>query len=136
MSGNIVDATLEAQRRQTQSLIDTGGREIALHRPSALINDGAGGKKRLAGNDVTFVPVTRFFGAISNLGRGASTRPLEWITTSLGERYHAFYVLIGTWDDDIRKDDYFFINDKKYEVVFLHEEVDAYQTKAIVGLVK
>jgi hypothetical protein len=133
---SLVDITLRAQRQQTKNLIRTAGRPIALHRPQGLIDDGAGGKKRAAGNDERFPEVQRFFGAVSSLGRGATTKPMEWVTTSLGEKYSAWYVLIGEFDDDIKIGDYFFVGKKKYVVEFLHEDVDQYQTKATVGLIR
>lgn len=133
---NIVDDIVEAQKLQTANLIETAGRMITLVRQAPLVDDGAGGKKRSAGADVPQAPKMRYFGAASGLGRGAFTRPVEWVTTSLGEKYSAAYVLVGVADDDIQVDDYFTINNKRYDVLFLHEDVDAYQKKATVGLVK
>jgi hypothetical protein len=63
-----------------------------LFRKPGLIDDGAGSKKRAAGRCTT--SATAFYkGGLQTMGRGVSTEPERWITTSLGERYKEFGVL-------------------------------------------
>lgn len=123
------------QAKQTTVLIQTFGQEISLIRPAGLMDDGAGGKTRVSNSpEITLAGVQRFLGGLQTEGRGVTTEPLNWFTTSLGDKFKEFFVLIGEKDDDIRPDDYFVIERKKYVVLFLHDTVSAYMTKATCGM--
>lgn len=132
---SLVESTIRAQIRQTENLINVAGRDIQLRRPGVLIDDGAGGKQR-AGDPKVFRPVRRYFGGLTTEGRGATTRPEQWITTSLGDKYREFFILIGLPGDDIQPGDFFLINGEQYDVLFGHGDVDQYQAKYTVGLVR
>lgn len=131
---NLVDVTIKAQLRQTENLIKVAGREIDLHRPSVLVDDGAGGKKRLDAGSNKLGTQRLYLGGVTSQGRGATTQPAEFMMTSLGDKYKSYFVLIGMPGDNIEQDDYFFISGEKYVVLWPHGEVDQYQKKFTVGL--
>lgn len=132
---SIVDKTLKYRRNGTEDLIKYNGRDISLYRPQGLVDDGAGAKKRITAPDLHLPSRKRFFGGLLTMGRGVATQPERWIVTSLGEKYRIYGVLIGTYDDDIQTDDYFFMDDdseKKWIVLFVHDDT-SYEVKAECG---
>jgi hypothetical protein len=134
----VTDATRRYLIMGTRNLINYEGEDIVLFRKPGLIDDGAGSKKRAAGDDVELPPQHLYKGGLQTMGRGVSTEPEHWITTSLGDRYKEFGVLIGMPDADMAKDDYFLINadpKRRWEILFIHDD-RAFQTKATIGLVK
>lgn len=132
---SIVDKTLAYRRKGTENLIRHEGRDVSLYRPQGLVDDGAGGKKRITASDFHLPSRKRFFGGLLTMGRGVATQPERWDLTSLGEKYRIFAVLIGTYDDDIQADDYFFLDDdpqKKWVVLFVHDDT-TFEVKAECG---
>jgi hypothetical protein len=118
----------------TEKLLEYESEDIVLNRPPGLIDDGAGGKQRVAGNDVPLVPQQFFVGGLMTMGRGVSTQPERWIITSLGERYKEFAVLIGMPDADVEEGDWFTRRNDRWEVLFIHDD-RSFQTKVEVGRV-
>lgn len=128
------DRTLVAQRRMTQAWIDREGVPIALNRRPDYMADAAGSMIRPNVADITLAPVNRILVGLTMVGRGVNQQPERWHVTSQGERYKTVYVLVGTYDDDIQKGDYW-INDSgdRLEVIFVHES-RLYQVKAEIIL--
>jgi hypothetical protein len=120
----VTDATRRYLIMGTRNLINYEGEDIVLFRKPGLIDDGAGSKKRAAGDDVELPPQHLYKGGLQTMGRGVSTEPEHWI--------------IGMPDADMAKDDYFLINadpKRRWEILFIHDD-RAFQTKATIGLVK
>jgi hypothetical protein len=43
------------------------------------------------------------------------------------------FLLVGRWDADVRRGDWFFIDGIKYEVIFIHEPRNGYEVTAEVA---
>ena len=61
----------------------------------------------------------------------ATNQQLPERRTVEGQTVTPEYVLLGSWDADIRNGDWFYVDGVKYEVVFVHPD-RSYQTKAEV----
>jgi len=130
----INDAVSRYRMMTTEKLIDYDGMEISLKRQPGLVDDGAGGKKRVSGSDTTLAPQTFFMGGLITMGRGVNTQPERWIITSLGEKYREYGVLIGMPDADVQEGDFFFNGDDRWDVLFVHAD-RSFQTKVEIGRV-
>lgn len=117
------DRTLEEQRKQTANLIRHGGQDINLMRPQ-VTDDGAGGQK--IGDPEPMGPVRRFFAAVT-----ADEVPVR---ASLGSTIVQWFVLIGLHTDDIQKEDFFVIDQNRYEISYIDDDT-SFQKKAHVYLV-
>ena len=121
LSGNLLRDTLE-RRRDTAALIAEQGRAVALWRAPGLVSDGAGGFVPGPGDPEPQNAVQRFYSA-------SLYEPLEQGTAQRGNDLAEKFILIGTYDDDIRPDDWFFIGGKKAVVDWIHAD-RTYQVKA------
>lgn len=114
---------LQVQRRMTDQLIASEPVSIALSRPPAKVDDGAGG--RVSTGVPTLQPVTdRFFADVTEDERFYSRN-------TIGQAVVTEHVLIGRYNDDIREGDYWDQGGRRFVVEYVHPERD-YQTKARV----
>jgi hypothetical protein len=128
------DAVARYRSMTTQKLLEYEGEDLVLNRPPGLVDDGAGGKKRVDGSDISLASQRFFVGGLVTMGRGVATQPERWIITSLGERYREFAVLIGLPDADVEEGDWFARQNDRWEVLFIHDD-RTFQTKVEVGRV-
>lgn len=115
-------AETDAQRRQTKAFIDAEPTDIRLQR-AELTPNGAGGTR---------------IGAASPLPPQTVRLLIPTITSGQGERQlldgeavAIDYVLLGEWDADVKRGDWFYLNGVKYEIVSTRPTSD-YEIKAEV----
>ncbi len=126
---SVLDRRIEQARRTTRLSIEHDGDYIALMRPAGFVSDGAGSMVRDDTEPTELDPIKRLLIGLTMVGRGVNQEPERFIITEPGERVRVVYVLIGTYDDDIQKGDYWMDGDDKLEVVFVHPD-KSFQTKA------
>lgn len=114
---------IAVQRHLTRSLIQTEPISIALWRPAPKVSDGAGGVVR-SGPDTLQPEAERFFSDVKSDERYYSR-------SDIGQAVVTEHVLIGPQNDDIREDDYWDMNGRRYKVEYVHPK-RSYQTKARV----
>jgi hypothetical protein len=124
---------VKQQLKATAELIKRYGRQIVLHRPAAMVDDGAGGLKRPVAPDTVLPSQLMYFGG--KINNRMNNLPFE-TTTAIGEFMKAGHVIVGMpipkWEleaIDIKEDDWFLLNGKRYDVTFLHDD-RTYQIKA------
>lgn len=118
--GGVLATELKMQRRQTNAFIAAKPIDVRLNRVDTAPN-GSGGFTRLP---PTTQPEQRLRLQDTNY-----QTPIRQLLD--GEEVQPQFVLIGPYDADIQRGDWFFINGKKYEVVFVHENT-SYEVKAEV----
>lgn len=116
-------AELAALRQDTANLIREEGQDIALIRDAGPVSDGVGGRKAHANasDDVPITAKRRFFAL-------TESNPVD-ATTVIGEEIVTKFVLIGTYNDDIRRGDIIKLYGQEFKVEFVNPD-RRYQTKA------
>lgn len=109
-------------RKTVRRKIDAYGIYIQLYRKAAPVSDGAGGRTRTL-EDVMLTPLKRYLKSV--------VREYPKSENQEGFDSPTDFVLIGLWNDDIRKGDYFFVNEQRYDVFYVHFDT-SYQVKALV----
>lgn len=105
----------------TEDLIRESGQPISLIRPSAWETTPSGGQRRVDGAEATMDPVERFFSAVTS-------GPAE-IWDERGQILRLNHVLIGMPEDDIQEGDTFLLNNRTFEVRWIHPNV-TYEVRA------
>lgn len=135
MTNSVLDRRLVERRSSTSKLIEIEGQLIQLLRPADTVSDGVGSRVRASEIPHELEPRKRCLFGLTQTGRGVNQMPERWFTTSTGEREQIVYVLIGLWDDDIRKDDWWIdAQGDKCKIIYVHHD-RSYQTKAEVVVV-
>lgn len=111
---------LQLQRVNTLAFIGADSFRVTLVRQTAT-SDGAGGV--LHGGDAPLAP--QVMRLIPQQDGGA-----ERMTTD-GEMVEPQYVLMGRWDADILRGDYFLLDGERYEVVYVNQNTQ-YERKGEV----
>lgn len=104
---------LKYQRRATANIISSAPTSITLWRNGESTDDGAGGSLPVL--PVQTAPRLRYFAGLVG-GARTSTPGQSFHTNDDGDRQVTRYILVGEYDDDIRKGDWFFIGAAKYKV--------------------
>jgi hypothetical protein len=111
---------LEMLQRTTKSWLESDGETITLSRVTSIA-DGAGGFGRDTPTARSPQPVVL----------ESSNRQLPQRRTVDGIEVQPEYTMVGMWDADINRGDWFYKDGIKYEVVFVDDD-KSYQTTAEV----
>lgn len=135
-TNSVLDKRLSERRRSTAKLVEIEGKMITLNRLEDAVSDGAGSMVRAGGIPIQLEPRKRVLFGLTQAGRGLNQQPERWFTTQTGEREQVILVLIGTYDDDIRKGDWWLDADEQVcRVIYVHKD-KTYQVKAEVIVVE
>lgn len=115
---------LEGMRKSTKALIESGPTSISLVRKGAPVRTPEGGVTR-QGASFVLPARDRYFGRV--------TLDTRMDVRAQGQQIFGDYVLIGLRDDDIRQDDTFTFNNRKFRVLWIEPD-NSYQVKAFVGI--
>lgn len=119
---------LTVMRKNTEDMIAARPTSIALIRPVGLVSDGAGGMKPVAGSPTNFSAKNRFLSEITD----ATKIPFPSAQVEYGINFVATHILVGTYDDNVQKGDYFVHNGRRLTVMRIFTD-RTYETKALLG---
>lgn len=114
---------IEYEAMQIQAQIDVFGQDIVLLRLPELEDDGEGGMARESDEPVPLDPQRLCFveaAPIAHVARGSNFQEI----IGMGQRVTTNYVLVGTVEADMRKDDTFVIGEHTYELKYVHPDHD------------
>lgn len=118
---------LDMRREATADIIEAEGVLIALMRDPAPVADGAGGFVASSDADAEPQPPAKRYLAPSAVNvRSGNLRQED--PDELGRRAQVKYVMIGPYDDDVQKNDWFVYNGQKLMVVSIYTD-RSYETR-------
>ena len=126
--------TVYANLLVTYNLVKYQGTELVLHRLPGMEDDGAGGRRPIAGVELVLPPQKFYLGG--KINNRMNNMPFEAQTTE-GELIRKQYVVIGMPRDyrdmlvvDIKENDWFFDEfGHRYDIAFVDDDRQ-FQTKA------
>jgi hypothetical protein len=113
---------LVVQRRNTLEMLSRDSSLIILNREEKISDGGAG---YVFGHPVS-LPVARFK-MVTPTTQLPERRSLD------GQAVVPEFELIGHWNADVRRGDWYFLDGVKYEVIFIHEPRNGYEVTAEVA---
>lgn len=116
---------IEALKRDTAVMIASQGRSVALVRPGTYVRTPEGGQ-RLSGGPAVQTAARRVVQSVV-----ADARHYQ---TDMGERNECDAVMVGLHTDDIREQDEFTLDGRRYRVDWVHTD-KRYEVRARCRLV-